>query len=1614
MKTIAAKLLSFVFILNTLFFGVSFKTFAADAFRFEWNKGSILDDGLNIVDKNNNYENVFLWWDFGKRNGSNFDKGTYTLNYNIQDGRGVEFIVDKSANEAVVTYKVKDYATNTYIPVADTLFQVYSDTQGYYITPDKEKFPNVSDNFGVIYDEADGKPKEASFRITQGTGFAFKFDNKTVKFQWVRGTDNDVMYFVTDGVTQGNIFDFNLNLDISGESKISQSLQVFTGINASSFSSKPYANDRKEEIDHTTRPYIDKDPGSDPTELVLTIAMPKVWDDTSKKYVFVDPASIGREDQTSLIVELGHNDDKKKIQVTVNDIYSNDVAGGTSYSTSGPGTATAERNGDDTALLVTIKNLEPGVIYNPVELSLYKPNKQSFLADVTNIDHGVVYTYPIYTIEAFSAEQYYLKIQPFEGYKGYYTVLSGATASTIREWARVEDSKGGTEPIYVPVNINAVNKQTQFFRVDFTFTPPDSTPGTDLKTLTSQILKYTPFESDVVISTPGNFKVLSAEIVPAIEGASTEKQLIMDLQWDMAYDTVLKNLVSNNGGSIDVFYDFNRGLKPYDENEQRFSEIKLHITLNGDVLDIEPSVVEGDAEIEKFEWDSYEVLIGTTRQTIIRPIVTFRLPTAPKEEENQLFLYPNVYFLNFGGHYMDNTTYVTIPDSLYDDVTLDDAVDYDVPQPQNVRVVTTGDNAVGKTSFTVDWDTFDIDDINSMIYEYRVKMLNSRRYDFNDESIKFNAYITQDKDAFDKLISFENDRESITDTLAARIKTHNFENKKAEAGLDVSALKDENGNILREDLRNNDIVKITNILHDGAAEKQSLSLTGLDKNQSYYVVLETVVIPYDTEKEIYLPEEEDISGYSQIVTATTLPDEDVPGPENNYPEAPENFTKDEITLNSVKLIWDRVVDSDEYENSSIEYQFIRINGEQMDQNIRASRKSYEEIWNDLKEGVNVNIAGWQTKEDSIYRFDGNSFSAEPVEANSFGYDRSDTVKNFLYDRTLSPNQLYFYYLRAMRVIDGKPVAYSIWVPLSVTTTPVESPYNLTVERSIKHDKEYEAVISFDTPYFDIDLLGTEYDIQYAIKKDTDLWSEPITMSAADLKGRYTENADGSLHFIYTIKGLEQGTMHFIKVRILNKTLNEASVYSNIVKTRTDIDQVDQDKKEEIEGWIDRYKELLEELLDDPYWILEDTTANTIVYYRPKHFGSVINSSPSGVIDLAVGEYGAKKTYYMPASAIKQAYDANKGFRVSWKGGEVVIGARAIDPALNQAVRQVLDRIDHDHIEDYFIKITAYFNEVSYTIDGVEPLSPVIDVEVDAVGSEDDIQEWDDERVDDIIEWIAEQIEDDYEDIVDEIEDSDKDEEMVKYIKDLVEDFNEDTYEEFLDDLDDIIDRTYATEELESNIIIAYPADQGVNVSARRQINGVWTGVSVSEYMGKKAIYTKNPGIYVFIGKAVIIPGISEIPNGQVITNIIAKYGLEDFLGKGTALNINAPLTRSAALGCSARIAGAQQTADPIAFFTSKGINLLVKSKEGNTTNQEGVYLVMMAYQTRTNKKIETIQIRNYTATSGINGIQPVFKKSIQAAFETGVYTNSGMNPSGIMTVKDYLQMLGNMSAKTNL
>ncbi len=1614
MRKLTAKILSLVFILNTFIMGIGGIIVSADdnaPFNFKWESGRVLDSMLNIQEKGTAYDDVFVWWDFGSRNGSLFDVGTYDLSYNL-DGKRIDFKVEKSGSKAVVTYNIWDYSKGSYMSVNDSgmLFEVYRDTLGAYILPTLSSYPPIADTYKINYNE-NGEAESASFTIRKDTGFAFKLDNKDVKFKW---TSNDIFYFSTNGMTQGNIYDFDLKLNIPGESEIKQNLEIFTGINAASVTSSPYANNGKgirDVVDHSSRPYPDADPGTDP-ELELSFDLPKVWDSSQNKYVFVNPSSVSEDDIASIVLNMGNASDKRKIQINISNIYASDLKSATSITNAnGAVIKSVSRDSSNQRIRIRLSNLEPGIIYNPTEISMYKPNNPDFLSYATSIEHGKVYTFVQYNVEAIASDEYYVRIKPYEGYRGYYVIYMGDTSSTLAQWSQVEDTKGGTEDIYVPVNINSDNMQTKYFRVEFRFTPPDATPGSSQITVQSQILKYTPSEDDIIISTPQNLTVVDSKVVNSLTDPS-KQELVLTLKWDMCYEKVLKNILAKNGNKLDINYVFNRGVIPYDDFEDVFADVKVHASLSGDNIEI--TVTDDEGKVEKFETIITETTINSTLHNIISPQVTFRLPCAPKATGNTIFLYPNVYFLNVSGSYYDSnsSSTINIPASLPAYLTLDGVDSASVPQPQNIKVVKEGEDTVTERSFTVVWDTLSPSSDGPMSH-YIETMLESRGLTVGEDSIKYNAYIAQDKELIDKLINYSGKREDMYKELS--IARYDNENKSGINPIDVLAIAD-NEISIRDNLRDKKIVSIDNILQDVNLLQQKLKFNGLDTNQNYYVVVETVVVPYqekdDTHEGGYLEEETQYSDVSVIVSATTLPPYDEPNEDEKNPAAPENFDKKDITLNSVNLYWDRVKESEE---DVLEYQFIRISGAQMSEADMGTRDEYGEVYSKLSQSYK--IAGWQTGESNIYPYEQNAFSQTPAEDTKFEYDISDAVINSLIDKTLNPNQLYFYYIRTVRLVEGKPKAYSVWVPLSVTTTPVSAPYNLKVERDIEHNKKSQIVVSFDTPYFDIEKLGTDYILQYSLKEDSADWSQAERMNAGSLKGSYSTNQDGSLHFIYNIGGLKSGTLYSIKVRLFDSILNEPSVYSNIVQMRTEVDPDDNKNDEDTNDWIDHYKKMLEELLKKPYWVIEDSVTKSIIYYRPQYFKDLLASETSATLTLASteeGDNGFRKLYYIPASAIKEAYDANKGFKITWGDMDVIISPRAIDVDVDQEVRKVLERIDENFIDDYFIRISASFNEVSYTIDGNNPLSPIADISIEAIGSDEKINLWDDKMVEMLKSMIESDLEDAKREIKNEIKDESTSEELIKELKDMFEDFEEDFGEELDEELEDIVDRTYSITELKGNLIVAYPVEATSSVSGYRQGSGIWTTVNAMDYMGKKGIYSTLTGVFVFAGRTINIPGINEVPNGTPITNLVSKFGLDDYLGKSNTMNLSAPLTRSMAIGCAARLAGAPRTTDPTAFFASKGIILSTRATQEPITVQEAIYLTMMAYQARTNTKVETMQIRNYTLTSGINGIQTNYKKSVQAAFEIGIYSNTGMNPNSNITVSEFLQMLINMAAKTKL
>lgn len=1663
MKQLTAKVLLFVMIFNAMLSNFTLSIFAysnpkaTSKTNFTWNKDKTLNDILQEISRDTFSDEVLLIWDINKLNGIENSTGTYTLKYPLADGKYIEFEIKRENDKSTITYKINgDNKVNNKGQDANKKLLVYSEAQKAYVPANINNFPNT-DSFTLKNVYQDGNAKDVAFQISENSGAAFKYGNTSIKFLWKDGK----MHFVTNGLTRGNIYPFDLEYTTNNNQKEKETKRIFLGIDTGeSFIVKPYANETekgsivnktplgKDIIDQTNRP-ITEYPGGQEVGVSITFNTPKEWKDgldpnnpwKDGKYDFIQDTT---KTPTELVLNLGHPDNTKKLVVKIDNIYANNGA----TVTGGQGTVKAEYKYDDanhTGTLI-LRNLESSTIYNDIFLSLERTDDRTYFETMpTTLPIGRIYTYPAYKVVALGESEYYLEIEPYKGYNGKYIVKQGAQVGTIQDWFTYEDKTEGKSKILVPVPLDLVSKIEKYFKVDFTLLLPTGDES-DLE-FTSQILHYKPFDTDIKLGTPKNLEIVSSNIVRKDE---EQEHLFLTLKWDIDTKTVLENLKSQHKQippNFNIDYLFYKGLKPEELEETDFLGVNLDFgdnditnikyTLPDKYKNVGISIVEGE---DKTFTSTKKEVVGNKQITTVVANVTFKIPVSEKGATDKKVLeYPNIYFLATKGTYTIKpqngaedtyTTGLSLPVTL----VLNGIERIPVPPPQNLRVI---EETVDRTNFSVDYDTLRYKEKEDLLYVYNEIMLKTIGRELKDDSIKYDFYITQEKALFDELVKYSKEEE-IPESIKSNInKYENTEAMTAEGiNIDVNTLTGSNG-LLLDTLRQGKIVQIANIGQDMGIDKQKLNFLGLDENQTYYVVGRTSATPYEmvtkiSQKNILekfnltnklagdlLTEKIDYSKFSHIVTATTKKNDGEPGENEKIPPAPNKFIAEEITLNSVDLVWNLVKDNiPEWQEpkSTLEYQFIKTKGEQLPDTFLKSRESYEKTWQSLS---NVkNKAGLRTSKDGekgiIYEFDAETgkFATTPADPERYEYISWEGEDGRIKDKTLSPNQIYFYYIRTVRVSEKGDEAYSVWVPLTFTTKNTTGPKNLRVEYGAEYDKKSEVVISFDIPKMDLDLIGTEYNLQYSLKEDLGEWSEDKTMPKDKLT--FTDNDDGkTMKVTYKITGLKSGTLYTIRVRMLNIPLNAPSIYSNEVEHRTDSDSGDIDYDEDVNNWNKYFKDLVEELKNQPYWFGKDTTTDTLVYYRPQYFDKIIATTNNSIIDLAVGKGGSYKEYYLPASAVISAFDQNKGFKISYNDADVIFNPKTIDPYENDIIKKIAEELESkkEDIKDYFIKLTVDFKNNKYVVNSSNSLSPATTIQVSIVSTKNPIIEWDQDMLDYIDKLLeTEEFSKDLKAKIEKlIKNKTENKIMIQELGKVFEEFKLKFANNLTNDLTKLIRKTEHIQFLAGDIVFAYKVPTDIAIDGYKKSNGNWVSVGAKDYLGKKAIFTKETGEYIFVGKKVIINGVGNLPNGNQITNIVIKYGLDDFLGKDGNINLRAPMTRNATIGSLARVGGASKTQDPIEFFKTKGIIISNRNMNNNITSEEAVYLTMKVYEMKSGTKLETVKIRNYNLTKDIKNINNNYKKSIQVAFETGIYNNPNMNGKGTITVQEFLQSLANMS-----
>lgn len=832
----------------------------------------------------------------------------------------------------------------------------------------------------------------------------------------------------------------------------------------------------------------------------------------------------------------------------------------------------------------------------------------------------------------------------------------------------------------------------------------------------------------------------------------------------------------------------------------------------------------------------------------------------------------------------------------------------------------------------------------------------------------------------------------------------------------------------------------------------AFTVTGANENTPIYALIVTKLYAYDTEWSVYTyvdgttatqygvpvivgtgDDAQPIaiggkkttrheSDPSALLTITTKGDIPGPLPTDVEPPAPENFNDIEVGARSAELGWD-VIDeiklADEiFPRERIEYEILRIRGTALPAEFINNKKPIEDIETYLSANFPLyDRTAWRTQ------------GAQPLLPELFNTltsvngltHRQELGRHIILDGDLIPSNMYVYYIRTILKENdsdtGKPIKYSVWVPYSVSTTPVEKPLNLRSLRTGNFNSMTQALISFDAFVSRGDLESGHYELQYAIKKDDGDWSDGLTLANSGLVGGIVPLTDPEdyYNYEYLIKGLSPGSSYMIRVRVLDKRTGDLSMWSNVVTHRTMVDP--DDPAEDIGKWEEYFKQQLEELLKRPYWKINDSTTSLEAVYRTSMFDGVIGSAENNVITLGQEKTGTQN-YYIPIESVTKAVASNDGFKIVMEDVTLLIPSDVVTPGQSETLKNLVQKIKENTYRDYYIHIVVNTSATKDKIDGNDPVSDKIDLKITAVAFNQLERMWDAERLEASRAFIVDEnmLTTNRSKISKKIKAGTTDEEMVKYIETLVEavdkkiisanktSFNSRKKTEF----------TLPQYEQPVRIMIANP-DTDTEISGYRLVSGNWEKENTQAYGAGKSMLVTASGIYIFAGFTIHIPGLEGLPNSGAIKDVVIKYQLYDFFGASGSFNTEANLTNTALIGSVARMAGATTTQDPAAYLREKGITVSTRNSVSDATNETTVYLMMSLYEIKTGTKVSTVRITNQNILSakGITGVNANYTPHYKVAYQSGIIEKT-YQPKAQMQVKDFLEIIGRLAAKTNL
>ena len=1565
-------------------------------------------------------DRVFLAWPMDRVNGSSYTNGTYTLTYPLGNGAIAVFTVTKtggSTASAAFDVETWDEPSQAYLRRTDlaATYRVHTDAGA-------KGGPNFIPAGGYMAGYNGTDPDYAvtgalwpSFAFKTGYGFSFQYYNITAHFLW-NASDNQ-LYFVTDHIVPGNITDFVLRFDgLGGQPPLVFGKKVMTGVSRDTFNSVPFANSRNTApgpalvldpdlgpggyLDMVTP--LDAHPGSPVNELEIRFDIPRIYADDAVNGIHgfapLGPSFGALPVTLDAGDNLGH-----KFQIKIPDILTLGTKAAPTPVQINPSdsgmTAFAYLIGGRVG--VNVKGLLPGLILNPLSVTFDAPG---IISAASSMQSASVFTFLDYEIVQ-QAGKYYALVRPYKNYSGEYTLKSGssptALADSVAMWS------DGSAPLMIPLTINSQNQLEKFYQVVFN---PENMGGNLVReTLGSQILYFKAGPNAVSIGLPENFKILPGPRLYPAEDSPDGSRAVLEFsaRWDVGDYASLQSLIAQNGGTAVVEYEISGSLTPDPAGASVFARITLTLGPGPDgavvvsYSDAQGKVTNTAPEILAARTD---ILNGAAVYTGVAA-VSFRADAALAGADfpagtRPYFLFPNIYYLN-ARPVSVNGVRADVTASMFDSLTLSDITKASVPPPQNLTAY-----APAAASF----------DVSYVLPGPGVRGFLDGVFPYPLLDASANVYISQDEAYLrDSFMPLNGQYPLAARRADARLVQLPFQDVRV-AFSGPSAAPAGGYADARDALRAGMVVSVSDIavpadalaglIASGTSLGVTLGFTGMDKNQKYYLCADMVLTFRDNQGNVKMLR---ASAMSALAAITTAGKPDAPAVNEKIPPAPVLASAD-VGVDRATLLWDRIEPATDGE--IIEYEIIRLANRRMDENSLNTRLPFGDFYDSLGD---ADKAGWRTDGVNLEIYDGAGFTA--ANPDLYAYRPAGPLGGpaALTDMTLGANRIYFYYARTVRIVNGARVA-SVWSRLSLTTTPVREPVNLTLERERGgYDAKTEMWIGFDAPVSDLDSLGARYDLQFQLKEDKNDWPEPASMDAERLRALAGPSVlDGYHRFLYKLTGLKPNTLYTVRVRMADVS-GDASVYSNAEQFRTGFDQAGYDKERAGGEWADYLNERLTGLLKEPYWVARDDGTAFEAVYRPSMFGELLRESPDAAVTLAaVGAPAGSYVYYIPASAVARANEAEKGFRIRLPGVDALFSPKWAHIGLNESVLRVLEYIKKKtDIEDYFIRIRiSLTNLPPRSADGMDPLSPLAEVYADAVGSVTDIGDWDDRLLASLNGRVGAMLSGDGEaaDILRLAASGADGEALLRAAGRYAGHAEKELSAAVSRELARVLRYSLPLDAFDAPVLlVGKDLPPGSSVGGYQSLGKTWRPVPAEPQGRDFAMSVYAPGAYVFAGRPLVIPGIGNAPGAEDKTRLVAKYNLGDFLGKD-AIYPDAYISRRALAGCAARMAGAPGGAEPLSW-----LGLPADGGDTPARNQEAYFMIMRLYEIRTGTKAGSLMIRDYGAAGGAagpDGLDGRFRQSLAAAMETGIAGGADMRADGPMTVSEALRVLAKVDNLT--